>query len=286
MSEKEEVSLPKATISKIVRETLPEHIKCSSETRDAILECCIEFIHLISSEANEICNQEKRRTISAEHILKALEVLGFTEYSPQVSETLQKHRTESKGKNRSKGTKKLENLGISEEQLLAEQQRLFSQARSALTRSQEQMLSVATEISPEASSHPNNLMATSTSMTTTTQFSSYNPYTSHLSTQPHSISPSISNLINSNHVPPYMSHQMGSFVDPFSQPTFNPPPSVVTVHDSYGSLQKLPPIRTFQFHSSTSSSSSSSSRESEPHEEEQEDEGEEEDEEDDEDDEE
>jgi hypothetical protein len=33
-----------------------------------------EFIHLISSEANEICEQESKKTIAPEHILGALKV--------------------------------------------------------------------------------------------------------------------------------------------------------------------------------------------------------------------
>lgn len=34
-----------------------------------------EFINLISSESNEVCNREEKRTIAPEHVLKALEVL-------------------------------------------------------------------------------------------------------------------------------------------------------------------------------------------------------------------
>ena len=34
----------------------------------------VEFIHLISSEANEICKQELKKTIVLEHIIGALNV--------------------------------------------------------------------------------------------------------------------------------------------------------------------------------------------------------------------
>ena len=33
-----------------------------------------EFINLISSESNEVCNREEKRTIAPEHVIKALEV--------------------------------------------------------------------------------------------------------------------------------------------------------------------------------------------------------------------
>lgn len=35
-----------------------------------------EFIHLLSSEANEICEKESKKTIAPEHIISALEVLS------------------------------------------------------------------------------------------------------------------------------------------------------------------------------------------------------------------
>jgi hypothetical protein len=34
----------------------------------------LEFIHLISSEANEICELESKKTIAPEHIIGALKV--------------------------------------------------------------------------------------------------------------------------------------------------------------------------------------------------------------------
>lgn len=73
-------------------ELLPPEVTCAKETRDLVIECCvgehrqwsscaslglthlIEFIHLISSEANEICEQESKKTIAPEHIIAALKV--------------------------------------------------------------------------------------------------------------------------------------------------------------------------------------------------------------------
>lgn len=37
-----------------------------------------EFINLISSESNEVCSREEKRTIAPEHVLKALEVFGHS----------------------------------------------------------------------------------------------------------------------------------------------------------------------------------------------------------------
>ena len=34
----------------------------------------VEFIHLVSSEANEICNRQLKKTILPEHVFQALQV--------------------------------------------------------------------------------------------------------------------------------------------------------------------------------------------------------------------
>lgn len=62
-NEEEELSLPRASINKIIKEIVPS-VRVANETRELILNCCNEFIHLISSEANEICNQKNKKTIS------------------------------------------------------------------------------------------------------------------------------------------------------------------------------------------------------------------------------
>jgi len=36
-----------------------------------------EFIHLIASEANEICEKEAKKTIAAEHVITALQVRNY-----------------------------------------------------------------------------------------------------------------------------------------------------------------------------------------------------------------
>ena len=51
-----------------------------------MLNCCTEFIHLISSESNDICNQQQKKTISAEHVLAALEKLGYGDFRKDAEE--------------------------------------------------------------------------------------------------------------------------------------------------------------------------------------------------------
>ena len=64
----EDVTLPRAALNKMIKELLP-NVRVANDSRELILNCCTEFIHLISSEANEICLKRDKKTISPEHIL-------------------------------------------------------------------------------------------------------------------------------------------------------------------------------------------------------------------------
>lgn len=68
----------------------------SKEARDLLIECCVEFITLVSSEANEISEKEAKKTIACDHITKALEQLGFSDYVPAVLEAASEHKEQQK----------------------------------------------------------------------------------------------------------------------------------------------------------------------------------------------
>lgn len=66
------------------------------EARDVLIECCVEFLTLISSEANEIAEGEAKKTIATEHIEKALRELGFPEYVEEVVSVAEDHKEQLK----------------------------------------------------------------------------------------------------------------------------------------------------------------------------------------------
>ena len=141
----DELTIPRAAMNKMIKELLP-NIRVANEARELVLNCCTEFIHLISSESNDICNQQQKKTISAEHVLVALEKLGYGDFRKDAEEvswvvnilrsdfdfTLQvlTECKETAAKRRRQCTR-LENLGIPEEELLRQQQELFAKAREA-----------------------------------------------------------------------------------------------------------------------------------------------------------
>ena len=87
-----------ATVQKIITEILP-HSSGQSFTKDArdlLVECCVEFITLISSEANDISEKEAKKTIACEHVEKALRDLGFGDYVPDVLAVAEEHKEQLK----------------------------------------------------------------------------------------------------------------------------------------------------------------------------------------------
>ncbi|XP_057472567.1 protein Dr1 homolog isoform X2 [Actinidia eriantha] len=127
---KEDASLPKATMTKIIKEMLPPDVRVARDAQDLLIECCVEFINLISSESNEVCSKEEKKTIAPEHVLKALQVLGFGEYIEDVYAAYEQHRLETMDS--LKGAKWSNVAEMTEEEALAEQQRMFAEARARM----------------------------------------------------------------------------------------------------------------------------------------------------------
>ncbi|KAB8228930.1 negative cofactor 2 transcription regulator complex subunit NCB2 [Aspergillus alliaceus] len=127
-SANDDLSLPKATVQKIITEILPPSSgqTFSKDARDLLMECCVEFITLISSEANDISEKEAKKTIACEHVERALRDLGFGDYVPEVLAVAEEHKEQLKS--REKKQSKMEQSGLSEEELLRQQQELFRSA--------------------------------------------------------------------------------------------------------------------------------------------------------------
>ncbi|KAH7957955.1 hypothetical protein HPB51_028076 [Rhipicephalus microplus] len=70
-AEDEDLTIPRAAMNKMIKELLP-NVRIANEARELILACCTEFIHHLSTEANDICNRQQKKTISADHVLGGL----------------------------------------------------------------------------------------------------------------------------------------------------------------------------------------------------------------------
>ncbi|XP_047308031.1 nuclear transcription factor Y subunit B-1-like [Impatiens glandulifera] len=84
--------MPIANVIRIMRRILPPHAKISDDAKETIQECVSEFISFITGEANERCQREQRKTITAEDVLWAMSKLGFDDYIEPLTLFLNRHR--------------------------------------------------------------------------------------------------------------------------------------------------------------------------------------------------
>ncbi|KAG0466388.1 hypothetical protein HPP92_017968 [Vanilla planifolia] len=84
--------MPIANVIRIMRKVLPTHAKISDDAKETIQECVSEYISFITSEANERCQREQRKTITAEDVLWAMSKLGFDDYVDPLSVYLHRYR--------------------------------------------------------------------------------------------------------------------------------------------------------------------------------------------------
>ncbi|KMZ60229.1 Nuclear transcription factor Y subunit B-1 [Zostera marina] len=84
--------LPIANISRIMRKAVPETVKISKDSKDLIQTCVSEFISFITSEASLKCQTERRKTITGDDLLWAIEALGFQDYVNPLKLYLDRYR--------------------------------------------------------------------------------------------------------------------------------------------------------------------------------------------------
>lgn len=84
--------MPIANVIRIMRRILPSHAKISDDAKETIQECVSEFISFVTGEANERCQREQRKTVTAEDVLWAMGKLGFDNYIEPLTVFLNRNR--------------------------------------------------------------------------------------------------------------------------------------------------------------------------------------------------
>ncbi|CAD6336912.1 unnamed protein product [Miscanthus lutarioriparius] len=95
--------MPVANVSRIMRQVLPPYAKISDDAKEVIQECVSEFISFVTGEANERCHTERRKTVTSEDIVWAMNRLGFDDYVAPVGTFLQRMRESEGGEERGPG---------------------------------------------------------------------------------------------------------------------------------------------------------------------------------------
>ena len=105
-----DLQLPKATVFRAIKDALPDGLRCSSETGNLVMECCMELLKMVCDEvepatlscarlrrlsrlcvramqAMQISTGDGKSTIGDSHVQRAVESLGF---KPEWRECLQR----------------------------------------------------------------------------------------------------------------------------------------------------------------------------------------------------
>ena len=120
----DDLCIPRSAMYKLVKEIVPQ-VRLSGESKDLIVTACNEFIHLLASEANSVCEKQSKKLILPDHVLLALDNLGFGEYKEDCVEVMKQMQEEVD--KRKKLRNKLDKPGIPEEELLRQQNLLFAE---------------------------------------------------------------------------------------------------------------------------------------------------------------
>merc|ERR1712142_539578 len=90
MSEKfEELNLPNAVITRIIKEAIPPGSIVSKDAKMGISRATSLFILYIGQAAMEIANDNKRKTVKESDVIKALQEADFDEMIPLIEKGLE-----------------------------------------------------------------------------------------------------------------------------------------------------------------------------------------------------
>ncbi|KAM9594660.1 DNA polymerase epsilon subunit 3 [Haliaeetus albicilla] len=94
----EDLNLPNAVITRIIKEALPDGVNISKEARSAISRAASVFVLYATSCANNFAMKGKRKTLNASDVLSAMEEMEFQRFVAPLKESLEVYRREQKGK--------------------------------------------------------------------------------------------------------------------------------------------------------------------------------------------
>lgn len=126
-------TLPMATIKKCAKQAVPGELRIAADLTEMLGQCCLEFVEMLFSAANGISMEEKKTTITPEHVLAAIQQLELTEFTAPLTEYfqgLQEAATKDRQNSKAKKKTKAEEAGMSEEDQIKMQQAMFAEARA------------------------------------------------------------------------------------------------------------------------------------------------------------
>ncbi|KAF8811350.1 histone-fold-containing protein [Phlegmacium glaucopus] len=88
----ENYELPKSVVMKIAKSSIPDNVKLQKETVLSLVKGSTVFINYLAATAHDVALSKQHKSISASDVLKALEMLEFTDMVEQLQGELQVYR--------------------------------------------------------------------------------------------------------------------------------------------------------------------------------------------------
>ncbi|KAL2100074.1 hypothetical protein ACEWY4_004468 [Coilia grayii] len=102
----EDLNLPNAVITRIIKEALPDGVNVSKEARRAISQAASVFVLYATSCANNFAMKAKRKTLNAGDVMAAMEEMEFERFLQPLREALEAYKKGQKGKKEASEQKK------------------------------------------------------------------------------------------------------------------------------------------------------------------------------------
>jgi hypothetical protein len=125
------VELPRAQLKRLVQSALDGPVQVDNGFQEAIHVAALEFVAMLSSEAQDVATREKASVLGPEHVGTALRDLGFGDYAEEVARAVEQAQDTAQSRHRARRASK------------ERVRRSIAQDPAAMKRKQERLLATA-----------------------------------------------------------------------------------------------------------------------------------------------
>ncbi|XP_022321046.1 DNA polymerase epsilon subunit 3-like [Crassostrea virginica] len=104
----EDLNLPNAVVTRIIKDAIPDGVNVSKEARLAISKAASVFVLYATSCSNNFAMKAKRKTINANDVISAMDEMEFDQFEDPLKQCLDAYRSEQKNKKEANEKKKKE----------------------------------------------------------------------------------------------------------------------------------------------------------------------------------
>lgn len=104
----EDLNLPNAVVGRIIKEALPDGVNVSKEARQAIARAASVFVLYATSQANNIAQKNKRKTLAGKDVLQAMDDMELEQFIEPLTEALENFKKVQQNKKEAAARKRKE----------------------------------------------------------------------------------------------------------------------------------------------------------------------------------